>query len=247
LPALSEPGGAAGGEGGETVGGNGGSAGTFAKAGRRGSAGAAASSGKGGSGPVISTGGAPAAAGGSRSAGGADTGIGEERGGTGETGETGGQLESAGMPSSIGGESNGGSSEGGAGGVAPAPDQDELEAETIERWNAIADQRDADVYNFHWTHDMFPHPTFAAMGEAEGYREFAFVLDDFLGTNFDFLAKERQFLTPYYYVTFSPSDVDLEVTWDELATDFSTMSYGDIPDAVQARLAEYAERMKAFE
>lgn len=220
FPPLSEVGNGSGGEGGETVAASGGSGGMFARSGNGGSAGVVTPPSKGGAGPVAPTGGAP---------------------------ERGGDLDNAGTPSSMGGEANGGSSEGGTGGTVPPPDQGEVEAETIERWNAIADHRDADVYNFHWTHDMFPHPTFAAMGEAEGYQEFAFVLDAFLGTHFDFLAAHRQFLTPYYYVTASPADVDLEVTWDELATDFSTLTYGDIPEEVQADLAGYARDMKAFE
>jgi hypothetical protein len=217
----------------------------FAKAGRSGSAGAGASSSKGGSGSVV---GAPTARAGAPGT--PAPSIGAPNGGAAETGEvpgSAGDLGTAGELGIAGGESGGGSSEGGTGAVAPSPDQGEIEAQTIERWNAIADHRDGDVYHFHWTHDMFPHPTFAAMGEAEGYREFAVVLDQFLAANFDFLAEYRQFLTPYYYVTASPSDVDLEVTWDELATDFSTMSYGDIPDAVQERLAGYAANMKAYE
>lgn len=85
------------------------------------------------------------------------------------------------------------------------------------------------------------------MGNAQGYQEFAFILDDFLTQNFDFLAEHRQFQAPYYYVTQSPSDEDLKVTWDELATDFSIMTYGDIPAAVQARLAADATNMKRSE
>lgn len=91
---------------------------------------------------------------------------------------------------------------------------------------------------------LFPAPTFAATGKAEGYREFGLILDDFLTRNFDFLAEYRQFLTPYAYQV-APSP--LVVTWDELATDFSTMSYGDIPAEVQARLAADAKKMKAYE
>jgi len=94
---------------------------------------------------------------------------------------------------------------------------------------------------------MFPHPTFAAMGEALGYREFAVVLDIFLAANFDFLAQNRQFLTPYYYVTASPIDDDLVGTWDSLSSDFATMSYGDIPEDVQNSLADLHSRMQAYE
>jgi hypothetical protein len=188
-------------------------------------------------GTSTSTGGAGQAAGGSH--GGVGGGVGGSIG-------VGGEPDSAGAPS-IGGDAAGGSPEAGSGGTGASPDQAAIEAETIARWNAIADQHDGDLYHFHWERDMFPHPTFAAMGNAEGYQEFAFVLDEFLGVNFDFLAERRQFLTPYYYVTASPADTDLEVTWDELATDFSTMSYGDIPHDVQQQLATYAHDMKAFE
>jgi len=151
-----------------------------------------------------------------------------------------------GSPSGGGGE-GGEPSPGGAGGTVSSPTQAELVAETIERWNTIADERTGDMYSFHWTEDMFPHPTFAAMGAALGYREFAVVLDVFLEANFDFLAQHRQFLTPYYYVTLSPSDTDLMETWDSLSSDFATMSYGDIPADVQGSLAEHHANMLAFE
>jgi hypothetical protein len=172
---------------------------------------------------------------------------GDTGGSTGGTGDN----QVAGAPPILGGSSDGGSPEGGTGGIAPSPapspNQSAIEAQTIARWNAIADHRTGDMYNFHWTKDMFPHPTFAAMGEAKGYQEFASVLETFLGQNFDFLAQERQFLTPYYYVTASTADVDLEVTWDELATDFSTLNYGDIPAAVQQSLGVLAAAMKNYE
>jgi len=128
-----------------------------------------------------------------------------------------------------------------------SPTQAELEALTIERWNLIADDRPEDEYRFHWEHDRFPHPTFAAYGEAQGYHEFGILLDEFLGTNFDFLALHQQFLTPYYYVTIATSDEDLEETWDSLAGDFSTLSYGAIPSDVQVRLSEYRTAMRAYE
>jgi hypothetical protein len=88
------------------------------------------------------------------------------------------------------------------------------------------------------------------MGAAEGYGEFAIVLDEFLDLNFDFLAQHRQFLTPYYYVTVATSDVDLMVTFDQLAADFSTgfgAEYGDPPDDVKLSLADHAASMKQFE
>ncbi len=153
-------------------------------------------------------------------------------------------TDDGGSPSNAGGEPNGGASEGGAGGTLPSVDQGEVVTHTIERWNAIADNREGDTYQFHWTYNYFPHPTFLAMGNAEGYREFALILDDFLTQNFDFLAEYRQFLTPYdYQILPSP----LVVTWDELASDFSTSSYGDPPAEVQARLAADAKKMKAYE
>ncbi len=139
-----------------------------------------------------------------------------------------------------------GSPEGGASDTQP-PSQAQIEAQTIDRWNAIADHVVGDTYNFHWAPDRFPHPTFAAMGQAEGYREFAAILEQFLAQNFDFLAEYQQFLTPYYYRTTSSSDSDLEVTWDELATDFSTDSYGDVPASIKADLAGDAVRMKPYE
>lgn len=225
-------------------GGRGGAPGMTAQAGSRGSAKAGAPSSTHGSAPpFVATGGTSASGGGTtRSAGGSTDEVAEDTGGSPGSG---GEAPSAGSPSTAG-EANGGAAEGGAG-TGPSVDQAAVEAETIDRWNAIADNRTGDTYHFHWTHDMFPHPTFAAMGEAEGYREFAFVLDDFLTANFDFLAERRQFLTPYYYVTASPSDVDLEATWDELATDFSTLSYGDTPEAVKGELAGYATAMKRYE
>jgi hypothetical protein len=169
------------------------------------------------------------------------TGVVEARGGSPGAG---GEPDDAGSPSNAGGEPNGGASEGGAGGTVASVDQGKLVTETIDRWNAIADNRQGDTYHFHWTYDYFPHPTFAAMGNAEGYQEFGIILDDFLTQNFDFLAEYRQFLTPYdYQVAPSP----LVVTWDELASDFSTMSYGDIPADVQERLAADAKKMKAYE
>jgi hypothetical protein len=182
-------------------------------------------------------GGARPGAGGSRSAGTEDVG--------GAPG-SGGEPESGGSPSGAGGEA-GERSPGGAGGTGSSSSQAELEAETIERWNAIADDRPGDMYSFHWNRDMFPHPTFAAMGEALGYREFAIVLDAFLEANFDFLAEHHQFLTPYYYVTLSPSDDDLVGTWDSLSSDFATMSYGNIPPGVQGSLAEHHANMQPYE
>jgi hypothetical protein len=46
------------------------------------------------------------------------------------------------------------------------------------------------------------------------------------------------------------SDVDLMVTFDQLATDFSTgfgADYGDPPDSVKLSLAEHAANMKQYE
>jgi len=160
---------------------------------------------------------------------------------------SGAHEESAGTSSGSGGEAGDGATEGGAGGAAPSPDQEEIEAQTIERWNAIADHREGDDFTFHWTHDSFPHPTFAAMGAADGYYEFAIVLDAFLAVNFDFLAERHQFLTPYYARTQSPSDIDLAVTWHSLTTDFSTSTYGAAPPDVRERLADYHLAMQAYE
>ena len=73
------------------------------------------------------------------------------------------------------------------------------------------------------------------------------MLDEFFAANFDFLAEHHQFLTPYYARTVATSDEDLMVTWDSLADDFSTMTYGAISDDVQARLAQYRADMQAYE
>jgi hypothetical protein len=123
-----------------------------------------------------------------------------------------------------------------------------IEEQTVMRWNAVADHRPASEYEFHWEKDYFPHPTVKG-GYPEGYHEFALVLDLFLAEHFEFLAQYHQFLTPYYYVTQSTADEDLMVTWDQLATDFSTVwvDFADLPADVQTRLAQYAEDMKQYE
>lgn len=254
FPALSEPGDAAAGAGGGVVHGTAGFAGVSPKAGtggRIGTTGTGGSATRGGAGASVSTGGGPVGTGAVSS-----QGCGGSAGRDARSGESG---DGVGAPppdavSGAGGEggrddSSAGGRSGGAGhgGSASTPTQAELEAQSIERWNQIADYRSGDTYRFHWTLNAFPHPTFAAMGEADGYREFAGVLDDFLGLNFDFLATNHQFLVPHVYGTASSSDEDLVVTWDGLADDFSTMSYGDIADDVQSRLAQYRLDMQAYE
>jgi hypothetical protein len=227
-----------------------GSAGGFSRGGR-GSAGDAGSAARGGATATSNSGGSagkgdtPGGAGSSGSSGSVSTGGGAG----GEAGAPG-----AGTSQGVGGaptDAEGGApSEGGAGGAEPSPTQEELEEQTIARWNEVADDRPTDTYGFHWVEDRFPHPTFTAMGTAEGYGEFAIVLDEFLDRNFDFLAEHRQFLTRYYYVTVATSDVDLMVTFDQLATDFSTgfgAEYGDHPDDVELSLADHATNMKQFE
>jgi hypothetical protein len=245
FPALSEQNDAAGGADGGLAAGNGGSAGTLVRMGKPVATGMGGTGSTGGSHVGGSTGGAPVIAGGAVPSVGGSCGGGWAHSG-GSPGDVSNTAD-AGMSAGVGGEGGGGAPPSGTGGVTSSPTQTELEAQTIERWNAIADDRAGDVFSFHWRHDMFPHPTFAAMGEANGYREFAVVLNEFLGVNFDFLAEHRQFLTPYYYVTAATSDVDLEETWDSLAADFSTMSYGDIPADVQTSLAAHRAAMKAYE
>jgi hypothetical protein len=246
---LGEVDAGAGGEASEVVGGsggNGGTAGTVAKAGKGGAPASAGSSGKSGSSGSGGTAGAGAVGvGGSVSAGGGSS--------SGGTEDMGGAPGTGGMASSSGGMAlvaEGGSpGEGGSGGTSPSPSQAQIEEQTILRWNAVADHRPPNEYEFHWEKDFFPHPTFKG-GYPEGYLEFALVLDVFLTEHFDFLAEYHQFLTPYYYVTESPVDEDLVGTWDSLTTDFSSDNYADfadIPADVQGRLAEFAADMKQYE
>lgn len=123
-----------------------------------------------------------------------------------------------------------------------------LEAETIQRWNLVADARPDDMYHFHWVKNQFPHPTFAAFGEAEGYREFSVVLDDFFSADddFQFLDEHHLFQSRYYYVTEATSDQDLVVTWQGLADDFSTgVDRDTTPPDVQMSLSDFAQQMHA--
>jgi len=223
-----------------TMGGSAGVGGQSPSAGRGGSMAPGGSGGSGGSGRSGSPG--TAATGGS--------GASDSMGGSVNAGGRGGGeagTASAGASPSVGGmtaDTDGG--EGGSGGTDPPTDQSDIEEETIARWNMVADNRPGDTCSFHWVADQFPHPTFKAMGTAEGYGEFAVVLDDFLDENFAFLARYKQFKTPYYSRTLATSDVDLMVTFDQLANDFSTSDYGTTPADVKLSLAEHAANMKKY-
>lgn len=135
-----------------------------------------------------------------------------------------------------GSESGGAPAVGGAGGD-DEPTAAELGLEMRARWNPIAASRPPNAYEFGWT-DFFPHPTFK-MGTPEGYHEFAFVLVGFFeaGDNFDFLVTHELTRTPL------DCGIGMFVTFDELAEDFSTMTYGDIPADVQSRLKSFSARM----
>jgi hypothetical protein len=117
------------------------------------------------------------------------------------------------------------------------PTEAEFGVELRARWNPVAQSRPPNAYEFSW-HQFFPHPTFK-MGTPEGYHEFAFVLVGFFeaGDNFDFLVAHR--------LTQMPLDCSLGmfVTFDELAEQFSTLNFGDIPPDVQSRLKSFSDRM----
>jgi hypothetical protein len=135
------------------------------------------------------------------------------------------------------GHAAGAPANGGTGGTTDSPTEAEFGVELRARWNPIAQSRPLNVYEFSWN-QFFPHPTFK-MGTAEGYHEFAFVLLGFFeaGDNFDLLVAHRLTRTPL------DCSLGMFVTFDELAEQFSTMTFGNIPPDVQSRLKSFSERM----
>jgi hypothetical protein len=125
----------------------------------------------------------------------------------------------------------------GTGGTTDSPTEAEFAVELRARWNPVAQSRPPNAYEFSWN-QFFPHPTFK-LGTPEGYQEFAFVLVGFFeaADNFDFLVAHRLTRTPL------DCSIGMFVTFDELAEQFSTMTYGDIPADVQSRLKSFSDRM----
>lgn len=117
----------------------------------------------------------------------------------------------------------------------------ELRRELMDRWNETVDASAPSLYDFHWERfEQFPHPTYAAGGELDGYRDFARILLDFLDDNFDYLAGHHLFdaRLSYDMVSGDSDGWSLRGLVNELTSDW----YG--PDQTTLdELAQMAERI----
>lgn len=126
-------------------------------------------------------------------------------------------------------------------------------AETVSRWNAVADGLPTELagpfgtVTFHWDGERFPHPTFKG-GSAEAYGAFAKVLLLFFehADNFDYLAENRLFTVNLRSgVPGGPQGPETGWTFAELAEQFSRPDWlGSHDVATRETLRTFSDRIQ---